>query len=382
MKIVAVFGLVLFLNACGSSGPGEGSFDPLQQRGDGTIPVKLGVPGGGPYLYGTTYLDPVVSVYSEASNEFVEQLQPGCSQATLNSAKLSPDESKLYVAQWGNGNAGCANQITVLDTATNQFAAALSVPRRYTRFYDLTTNHSGAALYAYFLKNDSQYDILGFFNTASRSLTATLQMPSYYLDTAAVRPTNGFLYAAGYRYGSQPNTSTAYVDVVDPVIRKIVKSVSLGGTTSEAAGDGFDSSGGHLYVHYNNAYLKKYNPNEIRILNPSTGAQEGVINLPDALYGVTGTHPDMLISAKNRLYINNGNTLYVYDLGTRSKAAAIPIPTTVSDSGMAFDASQSTIYLSSKQYVYVISTATDTITGKFLTAPNNPQYTQIWLAAQ
>jgi hypothetical protein len=383
MKRTAGVAFVFLLTACGGGGVAPSTAPPPAAKSGSTIPVQTGtLTAQGPYLYGTTSQN-ALNVFSESGNVFVEQIQQaGCDQVLLMSLAFSPDRSLLYVAESNDTTGSGPNQIGVLAASSNTFTGAIPIPATYYQIHGLTSSADGKTLYVDMLTSNSEYDTMGFVDTTSGSLTGTLQMPSSYVAPFAVDLANGLVYAAGTQFLNAPNTSEALIDVVDPGTRSVVKSFKLGGTTTKAEGPTFDAAG-NLYVHYFNAFGSSSPLDEILVLDPTTGAQLATITRPNQNAPFGRTQPTMLITSANRLYVTNGNAIDVFDLNNnRSLAATISIPDSVYDSGMALNASQSTLYLSAGKYVYVISTQANAITGKFLVSPTYPQYTQNYLAAQ
>lgn len=340
----------------------------------------------GPFLYGTTFNNPALSVYSESAATFVEQIQQaGCGKAILYSLSFSPDRTTLYEAESAGGIAGSPNQIAILSTSNNQFIGAIPVPPDLYETHGLAISPTGATLYANFFSQTSGFGHIGFIDTASHTLTTTLVTSNAYgEDPLAVNSHTGLVYAAGSHFLAAPNTAQAIVDVIDPATHSVAKTFTLNGTTTETDSPAFNASGSTLYVHYGQQFAATPAVDEILGLDPSTGAILEKISPPSGGNGFGGTDPGIVITASNHLYVATGfRTLSVYDLNNHDALlASIAIPENLNQSGIALNAAQTTLYLSAGTHIYAISTATNAITGSFLVAPKYPQYIQNELAAQ
>jgi hypothetical protein len=318
-------------------------------------------------------------VLSETAQAFVQQIQQaGCDATSLTALAFSADRKTLYVAESDSTDQGGPNQIGILDTATNQFIGSIPISRTYNDMTGLTLSSDGSTLY---VDMSGFPGYLGFVDRASATLTGTVKMPEtdHFSGPFALDPKNGLLYNVGIRT-LPSNEAQAVLDVVDPKTRGVVNSFVLTSAESFARGGGavLDNAG-NLYTVWSGNVLAAP---ELLIVDPATGNQIGSIAPQDTVFGFEAGA--LVVDTKNdHLFIDDGRFLDVYDLSNnRALITSFRLGDGGGFGGMAFNASQSTLYISEGQYIYGVDTATNAVTSKFLVAPAYPQKEQDVLAAQ
>ena len=247
----------------------------------GSDPTGIAVNAVTNTIYVTNSLDSSLSVIDGATNLV---------KATLTTVGddpyavvVNPVTNKVYVAEWVSGS---AQNLYVVDCATNQVASALTVGANVSA---LAINTKTNTIYA-----ATMYSV-AVINGSNDTVTATLapstpyQVPS---GGIGVDESTNIVYVANTSFG--PDTITA----INGVTNQVITTVDLGATAGSLAVNPVTHM---VYVAINGATA-------LEVFSGATNTVVDSINLKYAAEDVTAN------ATKNLLYVAEGSEVAVIDV--------------------------------------------------------------------
>ena len=198
---------------------------------------------------------------------------------------VSPDGSRVYVANYGDSS------VSVINTATNTVVTTVSVG---SYPWDLAMSPDGSRVYVVNYYADS----VSVIATATNAVVATVGVGSY-PQAVAVSPDGSRVYVANYGGDS--------VSVINTATNAVVATVSVGRRPSGVA---VSPDGSRVYVPIEDS--------KVKVINTATNAVVATVGVGSYPYGVAvgpGGSP---------VYVTNSEAASVSVLGASASAPAAP----------------------------------------------------------
>ena len=198
---------------------------------------------------------------------------------------VSPDGSRVYVANYGG------DSVSVINTATNAVVATVSVGRRPS---GVAVSPDGSRVYVPI--EDSKVKVI---NTATNAVVATVGVGSY-PEGVAVSPDGSRVYVANYYDDS--------VSVINTATNAVVATVGVG---SSPYGVAVSPDGSRVYV-------SNYYDDSVSVINTATNAVVATVGVGSYPYGVA------VGAGGSPVYVTNSEAASVSVLGASASAPAAP----------------------------------------------------------
>ena len=264
---------------------------------------------------------------------------------------VSPDGSRLYVANAGDDVSNIDGTLSVIDAATKKVVATVSFAGQNAA--DVAVSPDGKTVYVPFFGDvtESTAGGLGVVSTATNTVTTTLPESATGQTSpgVAVSPDGTKLYVLVV---SNSNS----VDVIDTATNKVTATIPLGNGLNFPTDIAISPDGSKLYVPQFD------NPGTVAVIDTSTNTVSSTITgLGDSPFGAA-LSPD-----GSKLYVANDNGSTVSVINTATNAVTATIPVDLRPAGVAVSPDGSVLYVTNfldpahAGEVSVIDTATNNV---------------------
>ena len=240
---------------------------------------------------------------------------------------VSPDGSRVYVANYGDSS------VSVINTATNTVVTTVSVG---SYPWDLAMSPDGSRVYVVNYYADS----VSVIATATNAVVATVGVGSY-PQAVAVSPDGSRVYVANYGGDS--------VSVINTATNAVVATVSVGRRPSGVA---VSPDGSRVYVPIEDS--------KVKVINTATNAVVATVGVGSSPYGVA-VSPD-----GSRVYVSNYYDDSVSVINTATNAVVATVGVGSYPYGVAVGPGGSPVYVTNSEAASV------SVLGASASAPAAP----------
>ena len=227
----------------------------------------------------------------------------------LNSSQgiaITPDGTKAYVANWGNGSGSENGTVSVIDTATKTITNTVTVG---ILPHGVAVSPNGKKVYV-----TNYDDTISVIDTATNIVTDTLNIGQYPWGIA-FNPEGTKVYVANY--GNINDSPSHNVSVIDTATNTVTDRVKVG---NGPYGVAVNPKGTKVYV-------TNYWENTTSVINTTTNTVTAIVPVGNGPLGVSVT-PDgkkVYVANQGSNYDLSGKTVSVIDAATNTVTATVNV---------------------------------------------------------
>ena len=294
-----------------------------------------------PFAYITNSIDNTVSVIDTATNNVKATVNVGLNP---HGVAVTPDGTKVYVANTNNEGFNTNSNISVIDTATNKVTANVYQEGMISPM-GVAVTPDGTKVYV----TDSSSGYVFAINTTTNQIATTWLGAGEFPSGVAVTPdgTKVYVAVAYAELGTEPENYPGFVDVYDTRTHTFfVVTVGTGANGVAITPDG------------SNVYVTNSGSNNVSVINTTNNIAYASINVGLNPHGVAVT-PD-----GTKVYVANEGSNNVSVIDTTSKTIYASVPVGKYPFGVAVTPDGTKVYVANEgsNNVSVIDTATNTVT--------------------